>query len=128
MPYPKPATPGQSSCSSVSNGRTLIGDADYFPCGPVNATTTAVPCCRRNHTCMEGGLCSYQKKTGEDEDENGYGDEDGDGHGDGEGEGDDDDDADPVITSYYASGCTDPSFADPACKRLCGEYATQQGR
>ena len=108
MPYLASATPGRSSCSTVSNGRTLIGDADYFPCGSVNETTTAVPCCRRNDTCMEGGLCSGPKKDKEeDKDEDGKEDED------------------PVVTGYYASGCTDPSFADPACKRLCGKYATR---
>lgn len=31
----------------------------WFPCGPVNATTEAVPCCQAGDTCMSGGLCSY---------------------------------------------------------------------
>lgn len=113
MPYLEPATPGQSSCSSVSNGRTLIGDAEYFPCGPVNETTTAVPCCRRSHTCIAGGLCSYVKEPKKEVKTKKEGDET------------EDEDEDQVVTSYYASGCTDPAFANPACSRICSEYATR---
>lgn len=31
----------------------------WFPCGPVNDTTAAVPCCQAGEMCMSGGLCSY---------------------------------------------------------------------
>ncbi|KAI0968776.1 hypothetical protein F4678DRAFT_441373 [Xylaria arbuscula] len=31
----------------------------YFPCGPVNNTNPAVPCCGGNDSCLSGGICSY---------------------------------------------------------------------
>lgn len=33
--------------------------AEISPCGPVNATTAAVPCCTNGDACLTGGLCFF---------------------------------------------------------------------
>lgn len=49
------------SCFKWEDG-TLFefnSSSNISPCGPVNATTTAVPCCAYGDACITGGLCFY---------------------------------------------------------------------
>lgn len=65
----------------------------YFPCGKSNLTgSTAQACCYGGDYCMEDGICHYV-------------------HG-GVTNG----------TGYYAAGCTDKTWQDPACPQACGKF------
>ncbi|KAJ3573710.1 hypothetical protein NPX13_g4606 [Xylaria arbuscula] len=37
----------------------LNSEPHYFPCGPVNETNPAVPCCAWGDSCLGGGICTY---------------------------------------------------------------------
>lgn len=77
-------------CYLVSN--SLVASTNqYFPCGNSSISgASAQSCCNAEDYCMDDSICHYTRG----------------GVTNG--------------TGYYMSGCTDPTWKDPACPKQCG--------